>query len=68
MRLYRSFLVRCWLIKDHSGDERSVFDVEHIQSGERTKAATLQEAEQWMLSRLLKDRDIRQDETRETAT
>jgi hypothetical protein len=48
MKHYSSFLVRCWLIDDTS-DERSVIDVEHIQSGGRTKVTSMGEAEQWML-------------------
>ena len=48
MKLYSSFLIRCWLINDPAQGERSVIDVEHIQSGGHTRAATLAEAERWM--------------------
>jgi len=48
MRIYNSFLVRCWLIQDSSQGERSVIDVEHIQTGASTRAASLTEAERWV--------------------
>lgn len=48
MKLYSSFLIRCWLIQDSTENERSVLDVEHIQTGGHTRAATLVEAEEWM--------------------
>lgn len=48
MKLYSSFLIRCWLIHDSPESEKSVIDVEHIQTGERRRAVTLTEAEQWM--------------------
>ncbi len=48
MRIYNSFLVRCWLIQDPSQGERSVIEVEHIQTGASTRAASLTEAESWV--------------------
>ena len=48
MKLYSSFLVRCWLTRDVSQDERRVLQVEHIQTGVSTRASSLAEAEQWM--------------------
>ena len=48
MKLYSSFLIRCWLIHDPSQGERSVIDVEHIQTGDHTRAASLTEAEKWI--------------------
>ena len=48
MKLYSSFLIRCWLIHDPAEGERPVIDVEHIQTGGHTRAASLTEAEQWM--------------------
>ena len=48
MKLYSSFLIRCWLIADPSHDERSVIDVEHIQTGGHRRAASLAEIEEWM--------------------
>jgi hypothetical protein len=49
MKLYSSFLIRCWLIQDTPHEERSVIDIEHIQTGHHTRAASLTEAETWML-------------------
>ena len=49
MRLYNSFLVRCWLIRDSPETERVVVDVEHIQTGGHMRAASLDEIQQWVL-------------------
>ena len=48
MKLYSSFLIRCWLIQDRTHDERPVIDVEHIQTGGHARVASLAEAEEWM--------------------
>lgn len=48
MKLYSSFLIRCWLIHDSARNERSVIDVEHIQTGGHTRVANLTEAEKWI--------------------
>jgi hypothetical protein len=48
MKLYSSFLIRCWLINDSTLGERSVIDIEHIQTGGHTRAASLAEAEEWI--------------------
>ena len=48
MKLYSSFLLRCWVIRDES--EKIVFDIEHIQKGERQRTATPEEALQWILA------------------
>ena len=48
MRLYNSFLVRCWLIRSAPEGERSVLDIEHIQTGEHFRPSSLAEAEGWM--------------------
>lgn len=48
MKLYSSFLLRCWVIRDEA--EKIVFDIEHIQKGERQRTATPEEALQWILA------------------
>jgi hypothetical protein len=48
MRLYNSFLVRCWLIRTGPEGERSMLDIEHIQTGEHFCPSSLAEAEGWM--------------------
>jgi hypothetical protein len=48
MKLYSSFLLRCWVIRDES--EKMVFDIEHIQKGERQHTATPEETLQWILT------------------
>ena len=48
MRLYSSFLIRCWLTNDASQDERSVLQVEHIQTGASMRATSLSELEPWL--------------------
>ncbi len=50
MRLYNSFLIRCWLTQDPPQAERATFDVEHIQTGERMRAADSNEVCRWMLA------------------
>jgi hypothetical protein len=52
VRLYNSFLLRCWLIRSAPEGERSVLDIEHIQTGEHFRPATLVEAEGWMCDAL----------------
>ena len=52
MRLYNSFLVRCWSTRSAADGERSVFDIEHIQTGEHFRPASLSEAEDWMCDAL----------------
>ncbi len=49
MKSYSSFLIRCWLLPDSSQGEQCVFNIEHVQSGERRRAERLIEAEEWML-------------------
>jgi len=48
MKLYNSFLIRCWLIKGESQGERSVFDAEHIQTGNHFRAESLTEINEWI--------------------
>lgn len=49
MRLYGSFLVRCWLADDPSQERQSVLQVEHIQTGASTRAEHFSEIEPWVL-------------------
>lgn len=48
MKLYSSFLLRCWVIRDES--EKMVFDIEHIQKGERQRTVTPEEALRWIVA------------------
>jgi hypothetical protein len=48
MKRYSSFLIRWWLTREGSESERTVLQVEHIQTGASTRAASLTEAEKWM--------------------
>jgi hypothetical protein len=50
MRLYNSFLIRCWLVEDRPQHERAAFEVEHIQTGEHLRTTNLTEACDWMTS------------------
>ena len=54
MKSYSSFLVRWWLVKDKTKSERTVLDIEHIQTGARHKGVSIVEAEHWMLNRCQK--------------
>lgn len=47
MRVYSSFLIRCWLTGEASQDERSVLQAEHIQTGTSMRATSLVELEPW---------------------
>jgi hypothetical protein len=44
VRRYGSFLVRCWRL---DADERRI-EIEHVQSGGRTRVATLAAALDWI--------------------
>ena len=48
MRLYSSFLIRCWLTDDPSQERQSVLQVEHIQTGASMRAEKLSEIEPWI--------------------
>lgn len=53
MKLYNSFLVRCWVIQGESeknATEKTVFDIEHIQKGEHQRAISPEDAMQWILT------------------
>ena len=50
MKFYNSFLVRCWPIRDSPEGERVVVEVEHIQTGGRMRAASLDEIQPWVLT------------------
>ncbi len=51
MKLYSSFLVRCWVIQEESNvAEKTVFDIEHIQKGEHQRAISPEAAIQWILA------------------
>lgn len=49
MRLYGSFLVRCWLTEDALQGAQSVLQVDHIQTGASRRATNLSELEPWVL-------------------
>jgi hypothetical protein len=49
MKLYGSFLIRCWLIRDEQEEQRTVFDIEHIQQGEHLRVGKPEDAFQWMM-------------------
>ena len=50
MRLYSSFLVRCWFSEDALRGDKPVLQIEHIQSGGQTRVTSLTEAEEWILA------------------
>lgn len=52
MKKRKTFLVRWLLMVDREQIERSVIDIEHIQSGEKQRVSTIEEAAQWMKSDL----------------
>lgn len=48
MKIYNSFLLRCWLLREVSQEERSVFEIQHVQSGERQRVVSLDEVHDWI--------------------
>jgi len=50
VRSYSSFLIRCWLTGEPRHEQRSVLQVEHIQTGASMRAESFNEAEQWMFA------------------
>ncbi|MFN0111498.1 MAG: hypothetical protein ACKVZH_21750 [Blastocatellia bacterium] len=54
MKLYRSFLIRCWLIpgSGQQPEDKIVFDIEHIQKGEHARATNPAEAIEWLANAL----------------
>ncbi|MGH9844784.1 MAG: hypothetical protein ACREEM_39200 [Blastocatellia bacterium] len=61
MKLYSSFLVRCWVIREEA-EEKVVFDIEHIQKGEHLRAATPAEAMEWIIAASQSERDANEAE------
>lgn len=49
MKLYSSFLVRCWVLREETQAERITFEVEHIQQGQHWRGLTPAEALAQML-------------------
>jgi hypothetical protein len=60
MKIYNSFLIRCWLLRDTTQADRSIFEIEHIQTGERHKAASVAEIHRLLLAALLPENDAAQ--------
>lgn len=51
MKLYNSFLLRCWVIREAAEPvEKMVFDIEHIQKGEHRRAASAEEVLRWIVA------------------
>jgi hypothetical protein len=48
MKIYHSFLVRLWLIRESAGKDHDVYEIENIQTGEQARMHTLIEAQDWM--------------------
>lgn len=65
MVIRKSFLIR-WLLytEEEKHEERSVIDIEHIQSGDNQRVSSLEEANQWM--RDVKNEKRKDDELTET--
>jgi hypothetical protein len=69
MRIYSSFLIRCWLTDDASPNEQAVLQAEHIQTGTSMRGASLVELEPWLFeacrNALSKDKKATRSEQRE---
>lgn len=44
----KSFLIRWLLFRGEEQEEKSVIDIEHIQSGNNQRVSSLEEANMWM--------------------
>jgi hypothetical protein len=51
MRTQGSFLMRCWLIQEETATERTIFDIEHVQTGEHERVENLAEAQHWIVQK-----------------
>ena len=49
MRVYGSFLVRCWLPEKTEQCEPATLQIQHIQSGAAMRTASLVDAESWII-------------------
>ena len=67
MKLYNSFLLRCWVIREAGVPAlepmdippgKMVFDVEHIQKGEHHRAASPEEVLQWIVAACQNPADV----------
>lgn len=58
MKIRRSFYIR-WLLSvgGERQPERSVIDIEHIQSGDTKRVSSLEEAGEWMKGTIEKRKD-----------
>jgi hypothetical protein len=52
MKIYNSFLIRCWQLRNTSQADRLVFEIEHIQTGERQRVTSLAELQRLLFDRL----------------
>lgn len=48
MRIYNSFLIRCWLTRKGTKEARTTYEIEHIQTGERLRAHELPDLHDWI--------------------
>ncbi len=51
MRTQGSFLMRCWLIQEETATERTIFEIEHVQTGEHERVENLAEAQHWIVQK-----------------
>lgn len=48
MKIRKSFFIRWLMTIDQNKQECSLIDIEHIQSGDKHRVASLEEANEWM--------------------
>jgi hypothetical protein len=48
MKIRKSFFIRWLMTKDTAQNEQYVFDIEHIQSGDKMRVNSLEQADEWM--------------------
>jgi hypothetical protein len=48
MKIKKSFFIRWLMTRDNTQNEKFVFDIEHVQSGDKHRVSSFDEAQEWM--------------------
>ena len=59
VKVYNSFLVRCWSLSDADRLVSERFSVEHFQTGERSRPGNLDQVRQWITDACACSGDVR---------
>ncbi|HEX6731456.1 MAG TPA: hypothetical protein VF074_15635 [Pyrinomonadaceae bacterium] len=61
-------MVRHWLLGNKPGAEEQIFDIEHIQTGRRTRVSSLDKAQGWLEAVSVESRLREQSEAEQQRT